>query len=236
MRDDDYLDEEDESPMMIKIMMPSALISEYSTVYKVSGNEPYELRDKLPSQSKVKGVRFRIENDTNESIRFLISRTFDVVTYDTPLCMEYEWHDGIYSILEDLERIDEEFEAIKDSGDEEKINKYSNYKIGILLPISELENGELVYRGEKGIREYKVYKPIPTKNNPYKMKKIKASISLDNSDYSQFEVPANAVFLVGSYSTVLKMNSDIVKIERTLDKISDLISIVSNFIDYAESK
>lgn len=235
--DEDLFDEDDEdAPMMIKIIMPSALISEFSTVYKVSGEQSYELRNKLPSYSKVKGVRLRVENETDEPIKFLMDRTFDIVTYDTPLRMEYEWHDGIYSILEDLERIDEEFEEIKESGDEEKIKKYSDYKISLILPLSEVKNGEMVCRGEKGTRLYKVYKPVSMKSNPYKMKKIKATINIDNSGFVDFEVPTDAVFLVGISSTVLKMNYDLVKIERTLDNISDLISIISNFIDYSESK
>lgn len=57
MRDDDKREVE------IKIIMPAALIDEHTTVYKVTGESPFELRDKLPSYSKVKGVSVSVKNE-----------------------------------------------------------------------------------------------------------------------------------------------------------------------------
>lgn len=230
MRDDD------EREVEIKIIMPAALIDEHTTVYKVTGESPFELRDKLPSYSKVKGVSISIKNDTDEPIKFLIARTIDIVAYDMPLRIDYDnWHEGIYDIAERLEAIAEEFEDISTSGDVAKLKTYSDYSIDLVLPLCYVKHGELVYR-EKGTQLYTVYKGTPNKNDKSKTKKMKAQINLDESGLKQFEVPADCSFLINEHKVVLQSNESFVKIRRTVADIEDLITIVSSFIGDAESK
>lgn len=66
--------------------------------------------------------------------------------------------------------------------------------------------------------------------------KIKARIDLDETGVKHFELPEDAVFLLRSDKAVLENTADFVKIERNIEAIEDLISIVYNFIDYSESK
>lgn len=225
-----------EHEVEIKIIMPAALIDEHTTVYKVTGESPFELRDKIPSYSKVKGVSISVKNETNEPIKFLIARTIDVVAYDMPLRIDYDsWHEGIYDIVDRLEAIAEEFEDISTSGDEAKVKTYSDYSIDLVLPLCYVKHGERVYR-EKGTQLYTVYKGTLNKNDKSKTKKMKAQINLDELGLKQFEVPADCSFLINEHKVVLQNNEAFVKIRRTLADIEDLISIVTYFIDCAESK
>ena len=230
MRDDD------EREVEIKIIMPAALIDEHTTVYKVTGESPFELREKLPSYSKVKGVSVSIKNESNEPIKFLIARTIDIVPYEMMLRIDYDsWHEGIYDIAERLEAIAEEFEDISASGDELKIKTYSDYSIDLVLPLFYVNHGELVYR-EKGTQLYTVYKGTPNNNDKSKTKNMKAQINLDDLGLKQFEIPADCSFLTNNQKVVLQSNESFVKIRRTVADIEDLITIVSSFIGDAESK
>jgi len=230
MRDDD------ECEVEIKIIMPAALIDEHTTVYKVTGESPFELREKLPSYSKVKGVSVSIKNESNEPIKFLIARTIDIVPYDMMLRIDYDsWHEGIYDIAERLESIAEEFEDISASGDEFKVKTYSEYSIDLVLPLCYVNHGELVYR-EKGTQLYTVYKGAPNKNDKSKTKNMKAQLNLDDLGLKQFEIPTDCSFLTNNQKVVLQSNESFVKIRRTVADIDDLISIVSSFIGDAESK
>lgn len=232
--DDDDEIEQDRSE--IKLIMPAALISEFTTVYKVGGEQAFELRNKLPSYSKVKGISISVKNESNEPIKFLISRTIDIVPYDTPLRIDYEdWVDGIYQILEQFEEIVEELESIQESGDEEKLKTFSEYKISLIVPLCYIDNGTSVCL-EKGTRIYTVYKGTPNKNRPYELNKIKAEINLDDTGLKKFEIPSDSVFLVSNTNVHIKRNEDFVKIEKTVSEIDDLISIAQNFIDHRESK
>lgn len=230
MRDDD------EHEVEIKIIMPAALIDEHTTVYKVTGESPFELRDKLPSYSKVKGVSVSVKNEANEPIKFLIARTIDIVPYDMLLRIDYDsWHEGIYDIAERLEAIAEEFEDSSASGDELKLKAYSEYSIDLVLPLYYVNHGELVYR-EKGTQLYTVYKGTPNKNDKSKTKNMKAQLNLDDLGLKQFEIPTDCSFLTNNQKVVLQSNKSFVKIRRTVADIDDLISIVSSFIGDAESK
>lgn len=239
MRDDeDYNKEDDteEDTVEIKLIMPAALIGEYTTVYKVTGEQSFELRNKIPTYSKVKGVSVSVKNESDEPVKFLISRTIDIISYDTPLRIEYDnWVDGIYQILEQLEEVAEELESIEQSGEQEKLKIFSNYKISLIVPLYYVENGEEV-RLEKGTRLYKVHKGTPNKKNRFELNKIKAQIDLDDTGLKKFEVPANSVFLTTESNVYMKNNDDFIKIERTVSEIDDLISIVQRFINHRESK
>lgn len=226
----------DDNEVQLKIIMPAALIDEHTTVYKVTGESPFELRDKIPSYSKVKGVSISVKNETNEPIKFLIARTIDVVAYDMLLRIDYDsWNSGIYDIADRLEAIAEEFEDISTSGDDVKVKTYSEYSIDLVLPLCYVNHGELVYR-EKGTQLYTVYKGIPNKTDKSKTKNMKAQINLDDLGLKQFEIPSDCSFLINNQKVVLLNNESFVKIRRTVADIEDLISIVSDFIGYAESK
>jgi hypothetical protein len=230
------MDGNDEREVEIKIIMPAALIDEHTTVYKVTGESPFELREKLPSYSKVKGVSVSVKNEANEPIKFLIARTIDIVPYDMLLRIDYDsWHEGIYDIAERLEAIEEEFEDLSTSGDELKLKTYSEYSIDLVLPLYYVNHGELVYR-EKGTQLYTVYKGTPNKNDKSKTKNMKAQINLDDLGLKQFEIPVDCSFLTNNQKVVLQSNESFVKIRKTVADIEDLISIVSSFIGDAESK
>lgn len=230
------IDGDEENEVQLKLIMPAALIDEHTTVFKVSGEQSFELRDKIPTYSKVKGVSVSVKNETDIPVKFLISRTIDIVPYDMPLRIDYyDWHEGIYDISERLEAIADEFEAITTSGDTAKLETYSTYFIDLVLPLYYVKNGERVYR-EKGTALYTVYKGTPNKNDTSKNKNIKAQINLDEQGLKEFEVPANCSFLINDHKVVLQNNEVFVKIRRTLADIEVLVSIVTNFIDHAESK
>jgi hypothetical protein len=236
MSDDFFDDDESEDSIEIKLIMPAALISEFTTVCKVGGEQTFELRNKLPSYSKVKGISISVKNESNEPVKFLISRTIDIVSYDTPLRIDYEsWVDGIYSILEQFEDIQEQLESIQESGDEEKLKKFSEYKISLIVPLGYIDNGKSVCL-EKGTRIYTVYKGTPNKKRPYELNKIKAEINIDNTGIKKFEIPADSIFLVSNTNVHIKKYEDFVKIEKTVADIEELISVAQNFIDHRESK
>lgn len=65
---------------------------------------------------------------------------------------------------------------------------------------------------------------------------MKAQINLDDLGLTQFEIPSDCSFLTNNQKVVLQSNESFVKIRRTVADIEDLISIVSEFIGYAESK
>jgi hypothetical protein len=220
----------------IKIIMPAALIGEHNTVFKVTGNSPFEIRDKIPFYSKVEGVSVSVNNETKEPVKFLVSRTIDIVSYDTLLRIDYDnWSDGIYSILESLETIQSTLEEVKASGVSIMMERYSNYKIALVIPLYYVDHGVVVCK-EHGSQLYTVYKGDPNKKSKSKSSKIKARIDLDETGLKHFELPEDAVFLLRSDKAVLKNTADFVKIERNIEAIDDLISIVCNFIDYSESK
>lgn len=237
MSDTFFDDDEDEQDIVeIKLIMPAALISEFTTVYKVGGEQDFELRNKIPSYSKVKGVSVSVKNEFNEPVKFLISRTIDIVPYNTPLRIDYDnWVDGIYDILERFEDIADQLESIQESGDEEKIKAFSEYKISLIVPLCYIDSGKSVCL-ERGTRIYTVYKGTPNKKRPYELNKIKAEINLDETGLKKFEIPADSVFLVSDTNVHMKRNEDFVKIEKTVSEIDDLISIAQNFIDHNESK
>lgn len=230
------IDGDEENEVQLKIIMPAALIDEHTTVFKVTGEQPFELRDKIPTYSKVKGVSVSVKNETDIPVKFLIARTIDIVPYDMLLRIDYEsWYEGIYDISERLEAIADEFEAITTSGDTAKLETYSAYSIDLVIPLFYVDNGEKVYR-EKGTQLYTVYKGSPNKKDKSKNKKMIAQINLDEQGAKEFEVPKDCSFLINDYKVVLQSNEAFVKIRRTMADIEDLVSIVSHFIGQAESK
>lgn len=231
-----FMNDDEDNEIVIKIIMPAALIGEHNTVFKVTGSSSFEIRDKIPCYSKIEGVSLSVNNETREPVKFLISRTIDIVSYDTLLRIDYaDWSEGIYSIFESLEKIQSQLDEIKDSGISIMIERYSNYKISLILPLYHVEHGEVVCK-ENGSQLYTVYKGDPNKKSKSKTPKIKAHIDLDDTGLKNFELPEDAVFLLRTDKVVLKNTADFVKIERNIDAIEDLMSIVSNFIDHAESK
>lgn len=214
-------DDIDDSVVEVKLVLPAALIDEYTTVFKVGGEQPFELRNKIPVFSKVQGVSISVKNEMNEPVKFLIARSIDVISDDTLLRIDYsDWREGIYEIFEQLESIAERAETFK-----------SDYKVALILPLFYVENGTLVFL-ERGSKPYRVYKDKQLKDN----QKMKVQISLDNQALTTLEFPVNSVLLVEADRVILKNTDDFVKIERPLSEIDDLISIVSSFIDEMESK
>lgn len=227
---------DEEESVQLKIIMPAALIDEHATVSKVTGEAVFELRNKLPFYSKVEGVSFSVENHSKEPIKFLVASSIDVVSYNTPLRIDYtDWHEGVYTALDLLEKAQKEFEDVNASGVSVMIERLSNYKIALILPLYHIDNGTLVCK-ESGSQLYTVYKGDQTKKAKRKSSTIKAQINLDDMAFKNFELPENAVFLIRDDKAVLKNIDDFVKIERNIADLDDLISIVSNFIDYIESK
>jgi len=231
-----YDDEELDDSVEIKLIMPAALIGEHSMVSKVTGEAVFELRDKIPFFTKVEGVSLTVENETKEPVKFLLSRNIDVVSYNTPLRIDYtNWHEGIYDIAERLDNAQKEFDDITESGVSVMIERVSNYKIAVLLPLYHVQHGMLVSK-EKGTQLFTVYKSNSDNESQRKSSKNKAQISLDGEALKSFEIPKDAVFLVRDDKVILKNSADFVKIERNLSDADDLVSLINYFIDESESK
>lgn len=230
------IDNENNENVELKLILPAALIPEYVSVSKVTGDSVFELREKLPFYSKVDGVSLSIENETKEPIKFLISRTIDVISYNTPLRIDYaSWQEGIYDILDILEAAQKEFEDVKESGVSIMIDRLSNYTISLILPLYYVDDGALVSK-EKGSQLFTVHKGESEKRYHCKPVKIKAQINLDDTGLKTFELPNNSVFLVRDDKVLFKTTDDFVKIERPLAEIEDLIMLVNSFIDENESQ
>lgn len=227
MIDDDF---EEDDTVSIKVIMPAAFVDEYTTVYKANGNQPFELRNKLPVYSKVEGVSISLNNETNIPVKFLIARTIDIIPYITPVIVEYtNWSEGVYELFEKLSDIEAHLEENK------IVDDLTNSTISLLVPLEFIDNGQLV-SPEKGSKLYKVHKATKSKNSKSKIKNIKAELILENVGQRAIEFPENTVLLINEDKVLLKTNSDFIKIERSLDDIGDLISFLSNFIDEMESK
>lgn len=226
MIDDDFYEDD---TVAIKLIMPAVFVDEYTTVYKVNGNQPFELRNKMPIYSKVEGVSISLNNETNIPVKFLIARTIDIIPYINPVRVEYtNWNEGVYQLFEKLSNIEAHLEENKISDD------LANSKISLLVPLEFIDNGQLV-SPEKGSKLYKVHKATKS-NNKSKIKNIKAELILDKVGQRTIEFPENTVLLINEDNVLLKTNSDFIKIERSLDDIGDLISFLSDFIDEIESK
>lgn len=227
MIDDDFYEDD---TVAIKLIMPAVFVDEYTTVYKVNGNQPFELRNKMPIYSKVEGVSISLNNETNIPVKFLIARTIDIIPYIIPVRVEYtNWNEGIYQLFEKLSNIEAYLEENKISDD------LANSKISLLVPLEFIDNAQLV-SPEKGSKLYKVHKEIKSNNNKSKIKNIKAELILEDVGQRTIEFPENTVLLINEDKVLLKTNSDFIKIERSLDDIGDLISFLSDFIDEIESK
>ncbi len=219
----------EEPDVQLKLIMPSALINEHTTVYKTTGSSPFELRNTIPFYSNIDGVSLSVKNEKKENIKFLVSRTVDAISYDTPLRIDYyDWSEGINNTLDSLERIESQFEDLLLAGDDYNSKIYSNYKIALILPLFHVSHGEVVSK-EKGSKLYMVHKKEYNK-------KSRPQINLDNSGSLSLDLPENIVFLLGDGNAVLKNTNDFVKIERSVKNIDELISIVSYLVEYDESK
>lgn len=227
MIDEDF---NEDDTVAIKVIMPAVFVDEYTTVYKVNGNQPFELRNKMPVYSKVEGVSISLNNETNIPVKFLTARTIDIIPYITPVRVEYtNWNEGVYQLFEKLSNIEAHLEENKIADD------LADSKISLLVPLEFIDNGQLV-SPEKGSKLYKVHKEIKPNNNKSKIKNIKAELILEDVGQRTIEFPENTVLLINEDKALLKTNSDFIKIERSLDDIGDLISFLSDFIDEIESK
>lgn len=223
----------------LSLILPAKFIPDYTIVSKVGGESQFELRSKFPVYSKVKGVSISVKNDEDSPVKFLMSRTVDVVSEDTLLRIDYEkFRASLDEINELLESIAEDI-GLSDYLSEEEIDaleEFKKYNIAMLLPLAYVNDGEVVCL-PKGSKEYKVYRAENKSKEPYKrVNKNKIKITLDGTEYSDFKLPGNSVFLVSGPYCIFKTEEDMVKIERNVIKIEEIISFVSGCIDKRDSK